>query len=193
MFISHQREPLTRKTLGFLILRWPQATPKPPTGTGSGRFIFRPLTRRDDGEREEGKAGEGRERRLRRGGRKGKENEGWERPGFPSLGERKMTSGKLPRQDKPSLLPRASPGPPRQGLKGHSLLRSTALAVSKDTEALGYLQALAPHAAAACPWRPPPLGQAETARAGLRTKPLTHSACRGTTRSLRTQGPPCGF
>lgn len=72
--------------LGFLIQRWPQATLKTPSQTGSGGFIFRLLIWTEDGEREEGKAEEREKLRTGKRARKGK-SRGEEEPGFPAEGK----------------------------------------------------------------------------------------------------------
>lgn len=100
-----------------------------------------------------------------------------------------MTSGKPPRRKKPSLPSRTFPRPAKARLRGTPTTESTALAVSRDTEALGYLQALHPQAVQGGLLR---LEQAEGASTRLRTKPPAHPACRGPACSLRTQGPSCG-
>lgn len=125
---------------------------------------------------------EGSERKLRskEGKRKSRSEE---QPGSPSLEERKMTSGKLPRQDKPSLLSRAFPRPAKARLRGTQPAESAALAVNRHIEALGYLQPLAPHAALPTRGGLLRLEQAERAGARLRTMTcpsslLTHSGFR---------------
>lgn len=55
------------------------------------------------------------------------------------MGER-ITSGKLPRQDKPSLLPRTFPRLTKARLGGILPAESTAMAVNRDIKALGSLQ-----------------------------------------------------
>ena len=68
-----------------------------------------------------------------------------------------MTSGKLPRQDKPSLPSRAFPRPAKARLRGTLPAESTALAVNRDTEALDYFRSGSARCTAR-PWWPPRAG-----------------------------------